>query len=180
MATNTNTTTRNESTRTTSRIESLEQAFVHELSDVLGAERQLLQACPELTGWATHDQLRSALEQHRKQSEEQVKRIEQVFQSLEQRTQPRNCPAMEGIIREVREVCGQAANPDVRDAFLIGGMQKIEHYQIATYGTLATWAERLGFEDAARLLKKTLEEDKQADLKFTKIAESSVNADARR
>lgn len=166
--------------RNTARIDTFEAGFVHELSDLLSAERQITKALPEMMKWASHDELRKALEQHLKETEQQVSRLEQAFKSLERRPQSTTCPAMEGIIREAREMAAAATDPDVRDAFVIAAAQKVEHYEIASYGTVVTWAERLGFEDAAQLLRQTLDEEKRADETLTKIAESTVNADARR
>jgi len=150
----------------------LEDAFHEELRDVLSAEKQLSQALPRLAKAASNEQLREALLHHAEETSHQVDRLEQVFELIDKKPRAKRCEAMEGLVEEGKELLETDAEPEVLDAMLIGAAQKAEHYEIATYGTLCTWAECLGFDKAAELLKATLEEEKMADEKLTEIAES--------
>lgn len=162
-----------------SSITTLEQAFVRELGDVLSAERQLAKVLPELAKHASHDGLKQALEQHRGETERQAERITQAFQSLERKPTAKTCHGMEGIVREAREMCEMVSDADVRDAVVIAAAQKAEHYEIATYGTLVTWAQRLGHKQVAQLLSDTLAEEKRADERLTELAEQRINSQAK-
>lgn len=152
----------------------LEDAFHEELRDVLSAEKQLSQALPRLAKAASNEQLREALLHHAEETSHQVDRLEQVFELIDKKPRAKRCEAMEGLVEEGKELLETDAEPEVLDAMLIGAAQKAEHYEIATYGTLCTWAEQLGYEQALKLLGETLNEEKTADEKLTKIA-SQVN-----
>ena len=159
-------------------LNNLEDAFVEELKDLLSAERQLTKALPRMAKKASNDQLRTAFEDHLKETEQQVKRLEQVFESLGKTPRAKSCEAMKGIIEEGKSVMEEDAEDDVMDAMLIAAAQKVEHYEIASYGTVCTWAKTLGKDDALKLLKQTMDEEEKADQKLTKIAESFVNEQA--
>lgn len=156
----------------------LEEAFVDELKDLLHAERQITKALPKMAKKAENPQLRKAFEEHLKQTEEQISRLEQVFELLGKPARTKKCEGMEGIIGEGKEVM-QEAEEDVVDAVLIAAAQKVEHYEIASYGTVCTWAEELGCEkQVIDLLRRTLSEEKETDEKLTKLAKTRANQEA--
>lgn len=156
----------------------LEEAFVEELKDLLHAERQITKALPRMAKKAENPQLRKAFEEHLKQTEEQISRLEQVFELLGKPARAKKCDGMEGIISEGKEVM-QEAEEDVVDAVLIAAAQKVEHYEIASYGTVCTWAEELGCEKKViDLLKRTLSEEKETDEKLTQLATTRANQEA--
>ncbi|MEX0744047.1 MAG: ferritin-like domain-containing protein [Phycisphaeraceae bacterium] len=159
-------------------MKSLSQAFVDELKDVYSAEKQLTHALPKMAEGASNEQLKAAFKQHLEQTGKQVERLEQVFASLDRAVDSKQCLGMKGIVDEGQELMGEDAAPDVRDAMLIEAAQKVEHYEIAAYGTLCTWADMLGYSDASELLKSTLAEEKQTDDKLTELAEQVVNRQA--
>jgi ferritin-like metal-binding protein YciE len=161
-------------------INSLEKLFVHELKDLYSAEQQILEALPKMADKASHPELRQAFERHRDQTEQQVKRLEQIFDSLEFQPGGHKCKGMEGLIEEGEEVMKDAENDEVRDAGMIAAAQRVEHYEIAAYGTARTYARMLGRADAAQLLQQTLDEEGETDKKLTQLAESRVNPDAMR
>jgi len=158
--------------------ENLYDLLVDELKDLYSAETQLTKALPRMAKKAANTELRTAFSQHLKETENQVARIERVCALLESKPRGKKCVAMEGLIEEGKEVMEEVKDPDVLDAGLIGAAQKVEHYEIAAYGTARTHARRLGYVEAARLLQQTLDEEAEADEKLTRIAESSVNAEA--
>lgn len=159
-------------------VESLEKLLVHELKDLYSAENQILKALPKMAKAASNPELRKAFEKHHKQTEEQVRRIEQIFESLEGRPAGKKCVGMEGLIEEGKEILQEDMPEDLRDAALIGAAQKVEHYEIAAYGTARAFAERLGMREAVRLLQKTLDEEGETDELLTAIAQR-VNQRAR-
>jgi ferritin-like metal-binding protein YciE len=159
-------------------IDSLQKLFVHELKDLYSAENQILDALPKMAEKASDPELRQAFEKHRSQTEEQVRRLEQIFDSLEHQPGGHKCRGMEGLIEEGEEVMKDAEDDDVRDAGMIAAAQRVEHYEIAAYGTARTYARTLGNEDAARLLQQTLDEEGETDKKLTQLAESRVNRSA--
>ena len=156
--------------------ENLQELFVEELRDVYDAEKQLTKALPKMAKAVENEELRAAIEEHLDITRMQVNRLEEVFKSLGMAAKGKTCEGMKGLIEEgsshIEELEGSTL-----DAALIGAAQKVEHYEIATYGTLATWAELLGHQDAKDLLGQTLEEEKEADEKLTAIA-SSINPEA--
>jgi ferritin-like metal-binding protein YciE len=157
---------------------SLEDAFVHELRDVLHAERQITKALPRMARKASDPQLRSAFDQHLRETEEQIRRLEQVFESLGEKVKAKKCEGVEGLLDEGKQVLKEDAEANVRDALLIAAAQKVEHYEIATYGTLCTWSKQLGHRsEVTELLKRNLSEEKQTDELLTQIARR-VNAQA--
>lgn len=151
-------------------MENLHDAFIHELEDILHAEKQLSKAVPRLAKAATDEKLKNGFEKHAEQTKNQVARLERVFQMLNVKPKNRKCDGMAGLIEEASTIMGEDAEPEVMDALLIEAAQKVEHYEIATYGTLCTWAEELGYQDALDVLKETLREEKDEDRKLTEAA----------
>jgi ferritin-like metal-binding protein YciE len=153
----------------------LHELFLDELADVLHAERQLTKALPKLAKAAISEDLREAFESHLEETETHITRLEQVFESLGETVKAKKCPAMEGIIKEGKETVDEHKDSAALDAAIIAAAQKAEHYEIAAYGCLCTWAESMGHDEALDLLKMTLEEEKAADEKLTTIATSQAN-----
>jgi ferritin-like metal-binding protein YciE len=149
----------------------LREAFIDELRDVLDAERQLLKALPKLTKAAENEELQGAFEEHAQQTEEQIRRLEQVFKALDETARGKKCMGMEGLIKEGQEKIEDEAG----DAALIGAAQKAEHYEIAAYGTLIAWATAMEENEIVELLQETLDEEKETDEKLTTLAETIVN-----
>ncbi len=158
-------------------ITNLRDAFLDEIRDIYHAEKQLLKALPKLAKAASDVELRSALENHLAETENQVSRLEQVFELVGEKPETRTCAGMAGIIEEGSDVLGEDSSP-VLDAMIIASAQRAEHYEIAAYGTVAAWAEGLGYTDAAELLRETLDEEKTADETLTGLAESGINSAA--
>jgi ferritin-like metal-binding protein YciE len=156
-------------------IDSLGSLFEDELKDIYDAEKQITKALPKMIKKAGADELRSAFEEHLQQTEQQIERLEQVFELLELPARGKKCVGMQNLIKEGQEMMSEAEDDDTRDALMIAAAQKIEHYEIASYGTLRVWANLLGHEDAASLLEETLDEEKETDQRLTTIAESFVN-----
>ena len=156
--------------------ENLQELFVDELRDVYDAEKQLTKALPKMAKAAESDELRAAFEEHLDITRMQVNRLEEVFKSLGLAARGKTCDGMKGLIEEGKSHM-EELDGSTLDAALIGAAQKVEHYEIATYGTLATWAELLGHQDAKDLLGQTLEEEKEADEKLTGIA-GQINPEA--
>lgn len=159
-------------------IKTAEDLFIHELSDIYSAEKQLTKALPRLARAADNPALATAFETHLEETQGQIERIDQVVEVLGIRLKRIKCAAMEGLVEEGKEVIDAIDKGPVRDAALIGGAQKVEHYEIASYGTIAALAKQLGYKDALPLLLETLEEEKAADEKLTLLAKSGGNAKA--
>jgi ferritin-like metal-binding protein YciE len=159
-------------------MENLQDLLKEDLKDVYNAENQLVKALPKMAKTATNPQLKQAIQTHLAETEEHVNRLEQVMEMLGMPARGKKCKAMEGIIEEGKEVMDEDAEDDVMDAALIGAAQKAEHYEIATYGTLCTYADLLGLKDAKRLLGQTLDEEKKTDQLLTDLAESVINLEA--
>jgi ferritin-like metal-binding protein YciE len=159
-------------------LESMQDLYLHELKDIYNAEKQILQALPKMAEKATHTELRQAFEEHHRVTEEQVRRLDTIFDNLGQSAGGKKCKGMEGLIEEGEEILEEDADPDVRDAALIAAAQRIEHYEIAAYGTARTYAQQLGFDNHVDLLQRTLDEEGQTDRRLTELAESRVNKDA--
>ena len=154
----------------------LEKLFTDTLKDIYWAEKQLTKALPKMQKNATTDELKSAIEEHLTQTQEHVSRLEQVFEMCGKKAQAKKCEAMEGLIEEGNEIVEETEKGTMtRDAGIIMAAQKVEHYEIATYGCLVTFAKSLGMDDAAELLSETLDEEKDADEKLTRIAEDNIN-----
>ena len=162
------------------QMDTLRDLFVHELKDVASAERQILKALPKMINATSEPELAQALESHRLETEAQVGRLEQILTGLGEPTRTNKaCKGMEGILEEGSDMLKEKdIDPEVLDAGIIAGAQKVEHYEIAVYGTLATYAKTLGEQEALQLLLTTLNEEKAADEKLTKIAKSYVNVEA--
>jgi ferritin-like metal-binding protein YciE len=159
-------------------IDSLRKLYEEELKDLLNAERQILEALPKMVKKAGNPQLKGAFEEHRMVTEKQVERLQTIFELLGKTARGKKCKGMEGLLEEGQDMMNEDLDPDVMDAALIGAAQKVEHYEIAAYGTLRTFAQVLGETEHARLLQQTLDEEGEADKTLTKIAESFVNAAA--
>jgi len=154
----------------------LEKLFTDSLKDIYWAEKHLTKTLPKMKKKATTDELKSAIEEHLAQTEEHVSRLEQVFEICGKKAQAKKCDAMEGLTKEGDSIIEETENNTMtRDAGIIMAAQKVEHYEIATYGSLVQLAKTLGKNDAAEILHQTLEEEKQADEKLTEIAEWNVN-----
>lgn len=161
------------------QIKSVEDIFIHLLSDTYSAEKQLTKALSKLSRSAYSDKLTAAFQSHLNETHGQIERIDQVVDSEDGLKLKRiKCAAMEGLIEEANEVIESTDKNEVRDAALIAAAQKVEHYEIASYGTLVTLAEQLGYKKAAKLLKETLEEEKATDVKLTDLAFNNVNKKA--
>ena len=160
------------------KLSSLQDLLVEQLQDLYDAEHQLTKALPKMAQAATNPQLQKAFNTHLAETEGHISRLEQVFQSLGEKATRKTCKAMKGLIEEGDEVLKEDADPEVKDAALIAAANRVEHYEIAGYGTVRTFAEQLGLNDAANLLQQILDEEFAADQKLTKIAESRVNKQA--
>ncbi|HMG90360.1 MAG TPA: ferritin-like domain-containing protein [Chryseolinea sp.] len=156
----------------------LMKLFEDSLKDIYWAEKALTKALPKMIKNATSADLIEALQNHLSETETQIGRVEQVFEILEKKPVAKKCEAMEGLIKEGEGVMEECEDGSMMDAGIISAGQKIEHYEIASYGTLRTFAETLGLEDVAELLAETLEEEKAADEKLTEVAVSAVNVQA--
>ena len=157
----------------------LRSLFIDELRDALHAERQLTKALPKLAKAATSPELRAALENHLGETEEQINRLERVFELLEESGKPKPCAGMQGIVEEGSDLIEQEDKGAALDAGIIASAQRAEHYEMAAYGTLIAWAEALGEDDVVKLLQKTLDEEKAADKKLTALAEAGINEAAK-
>lgn len=161
-----------------SKMRTLEDMYVDLLKDLYSAEKQLVKALPKLAKNSSSSDLQKAFQEHLKQTEGQVDRIERIFSDMGGSPRGKKCVGMEGLIEEGNELLKEDAEPEVLDAGLIAAAQKVEHYEIAGYGTARAWAERLGYDRAAQLLQQTLDEESMANEKLTQIAESHVNMEA--
>lgn len=159
-------------------MKSLDGLFKHFVRDMYYAERQVLKALPKMARKADSDDLRSAFETHREETEQQIENLEKVFEIMQMKARGVTCDAMNGILDEGKEIMEEAEGPDVRDAGMIAAAQAVEHYEITLYGTMVTWAKTLGMHDAAKLLQENLDQEIATDKKLTKIAESHVNKQA--
>jgi ferritin-like metal-binding protein YciE len=151
-------------------VTNLQELFVQELKDVLDAERQITKALPKMAKAAESKELAAAFEEHLAQTEEQIERLETIFKNLDKAARGKHCPGMEGIIKEGEEMIKEEEAGPTLDAAMIAGAQKVEHYEIASYGTLVEYAKLLGLDDAVELLQMTLAEEKETDEKLTQIA----------
>src|SRR5437764_6099099 len=157
---------------------SLHDLYVDELRDLYNAENQLLKALPRMAKAASDESLRAAFEEHLEVTRGQVERLDRIFKELGARATGKKCVAMEGLIEEGKEMMEEDAEPAVLDAALISAAQKVEHYEIASYGCVCTYAEMLGYEQVHDLLGQNLEEEELTDEKLTALAESVINVDA--
>jgi ferritin-like metal-binding protein YciE len=160
-------------------IDSLQTLLVEQLKDVYDAEKRLTKALPKMVKKVTHDELRSAIESHLVETKEHVARLEQAFEALGETAKAKTCAGMKGLLEEGDEHAAEDYDDDgLRDAAIIGSAQRVEHYEIAAYGTILAHARLLGLDDVVSILEPTLEEEKAADEKLTEIAEGVVNLDA--
>ena len=158
--------------------ETLHDAFIDELRDTYDAEKQLTKALPKLAKAATNTKLRAAFEAHLKETQGQIERLEQVFESLDEKVRGKHCDGIAGIIEEGESIMEEDFNETTMDACLIAAGQRAEHYEMAAYGTLVAWAQAMGHTRAAKLLKQTLDEEKAADKKLSGLAEGGINQGA--
>lgn len=156
-------------------IQTMNDLFHHTLADIYYAEQQILKALPDMVEKATEPQLKQGFQTHLRETEAQVRRLEQVFQKLDLKAKGVDCPAIDGILKEAKEVAGEVEDKSVLDAALIAAAQAVEHYEMTRYGTLIAWAKQLGRPDVATLLQQTLQEERATDEKLTAMAESKVN-----
>jgi len=156
----------------------LHDAFLDELRDMYHAEKQLTKALPKLMKAASNAELVDAFESHLAETENHVNRLEQVFESLGETARAKTCDGMKGIVEEASAMMQESFDENTMDAVLIAAAQRAEHYEIAAYGTLVTWARRMQHDDAAELLQQNLDEESAADEKLTEIAESGINQTA--
>jgi ferritin-like metal-binding protein YciE len=156
---------------------SLRELYIDELKDLYSAETQLVKALPKMAKAASNDQLRQGFEEHLRQTSEHVSRLEQIFEALEEKPTGKKCVGMEGLVKEGSEVMKEAYADEVKDAAIIGAAQRVEHYEMAGYGTVRAFAELLGETEHVSLLEETLNEEKEADQKLTQLAEE-INASA--
>jgi ferritin-like metal-binding protein YciE len=153
----------------------LRDAFIAELRDSYDSEKQLTKALPKMASAASTPALKEALESHLEETRGHVERLEQVFESIDEKAQGKHCDGIAGIIKEGSAALGEDFDEATMDAAIIAGGQRAEHYEIAAYGTLIAWAKQLNLDDAVNLLQQTLDEEKTADQKLTEIAEDVVN-----
>jgi ferritin-like metal-binding protein YciE len=156
----------------------LNDLFLDTLKDIYYAEKQILKSLPKMAKAATSDQLRAAFEKHHDETEGQIGRLEQIFELLDKPARGKKCDAIEGILDEGKEIMDEYKGASGLDAGLLAAAQAVEHYEISRYGTLKSWAGKLGMNEAVRLLDQTLNEEKKTDDTLTKIAETAVNAEA--
>jgi ferritin-like metal-binding protein YciE len=153
-------------------METLRDLYVDELKDLWSAEKQILKALPRMVKAATARDLKQGFSKHERQTREHVRRLERIFKSLEQSPRGKKCVGMEGLLEEGAELIKERPDPDVLDAGLITAAQHVEHYEMAGYGTVRTWAKLLGLRDHAQLLQQTLDEEGDTDKALTKLAET--------
>ena len=153
----------------------LREALVDEIRDLYNAEKQLTKALPKMAKGATSEELREAFESHLEETEGQITRLERVFELLDEKPRGKHCAGMAGIVEEGSEKLQEDAEDSVMDAMLIASAQKVEHYEIGSYGTAIAWAEALGLTEVAEVLNETLAEEKAADEKLSALAESGIN-----
>jgi ferritin-like metal-binding protein YciE len=156
----------------------LDALFHDTLKDIYYAEKKILSALPKMAKAAQNEDLKAAFEKHESETEEQIARLEKIFEMMDQKPQGKRCPAIEGIIEEGQEIAKEYKGSPALDAGLLSAAQAVEHYEISRYGTLSTWANELGMEGAVELLQATLQEEKATDEALTELAETAVNQQA--
>jgi ferritin-like metal-binding protein YciE len=160
------------------KVKTLNDLFLDGLKDIYYAEKQILRALPRMAKAAESDELRQAFETHKEETQGQIERLDQVFEMLEKRASGKTCDAIIGIIDEGKEIMEEYGESDALDAGIVSSAQAIEHYEMCRYGTLRTWAQSLGMNDAAKLLDQTLEEEKKTDALLTELAQKAANPKA--
>ena len=159
-------------------LKTMDDLFMHGLKDLYYAEKKLVQNLPKMAKKANSPELAQAIENHLKETEGQVTRLERIFESCEATPRGKKCPAMDGLLEEGKELMQEAEDDDTLDAGMLAAAQAVEHYEIARYGTMVAWAQELGMTDAANLLQETLDEEKNADRLLSQIAEGKLNREA--
>jgi len=165
---------------TSTEFDSLESLLIEQLQDLYDAENRLVDALPKMADAASSPQLKQAFQTHLNETKTQVNRLEQAFQLLDQSAKRESCEAMKGLVKEGEEMINAKGDPAIKDAALIAAAQRVEHYEIAGYGSARNFAQRCGRQEVADLLQQTLQEEGDADKKLTQIAESSINEKAAR
>ena len=160
------------------RLDTLEKLFVEELRDLYSAENQLLKALPRMATTASSDELKQAFEDHLEETKEHVARLDEIFKGLDESPKGKTCKAMKGLVEEGSEILEEEGERSVLDAGIIAAAQKVEHYEIASYGTARAWATLLGEDEAADLLQQTLDEEGEANKRLNELAEEIVNPGA--
>jgi ferritin-like metal-binding protein YciE len=160
------------------KLDSLRKLYIEELRDLYDAENQLVKALPKMAKAVASDELKQAFEQHLEQTKGHVERLERIFEELEERPKGKACQAMKGLVKEGSEMLDQDGEESVLDAGIIAAAQKVEHYEIASYGTVRTFANLLREAEAAKLLEETLDEESEANEKLNELAEDIVNPEA--
>lgn len=160
------------------KLNTLKDLYIEQLRDLYSAETQLVEALPKMVEKATHSELKQALRDHLEETRGQVQRLEQIFRSLDEKPGGETCQAMKGLIKEGEEMIKKRGDDDVRDAGIIAAAQRVEHYEISGYGTVATYAEMLNRREDHQLLKQTLDEEQSADGLLNRIAKQVVNVEA--
>ena len=161
-------------------IESLQELLIEEMRDIYSAEVQLTKAMPKMVKKASNPQLKKAFETHLKETEGQIQRLQKIFDKLGKKPTGKKCAAMEGLVEEGKEMMGEDMDDETMDAALIAVAQKVEHYEIASYGTVRTWARHIGDEQTAKLLQQTLDEEGKTDKLLSQLAEKNINIEAAR
>jgi ferritin-like metal-binding protein YciE len=156
----------------------LDELFYDTVKDIFYAEKKILTALPKMAKAAQNPDLKAAFEKHKTETEEQVSRLQQVFELLEKKPQGKKCPAIDGIIEEGQEIAKEYKGSPALDSGLLAAAQAVEHYEISRYGTLRTWAQELGLTEAVRLLEATLKEEEETDLTLSELAQTCVNQEA--
>ena len=159
-------------------IKTMNDLFVHTLKDIYYAENQIVKALPDMIDKATDSGLKQGFQSHLAETKNHIQRLEQVFKMHGEKVEGVDCPAIDGILKEAKEVSGEVADKQVLDAALIAMAQAVEHYEMTRYGTLIAWAKQLGRADCASVLEQNLKEEKAADQKLTGLAERGINAKA--
>ncbi len=160
------------------KISTLHDLYIEELRDIYDAENQIVSALPQMAKAASNEELKNAFEEHLEQTKEQIERLKKIFEGAGVPAKGKKCQGINGIIDECKELIDEDIEPEVLDAGLITAAQKVEHYEIASYGSLCTYAKLLGNEDDADQLQQTLDEEKETDETLTDLAESTINVDA--
>lgn len=161
------------------KLKTLKDLYVEELRDLYSAENQIVKALPKMAKAASSPELKAAFEQHLQETKGQVERLETIFRALGEKASGKTCKAMEGLVEEGEELIKEKPDASVLDAGLISAAQRVEHYEMAGYGSVRTYAQTLGEKDAAQLLQQTLEEEGMTDKKLTQLAETLINAQAK-
>ncbi len=159
-------------------LNTLKDLYIHELKDLYSAEKQIIQALPKMAKAATNEELAAGFKEHLEQTREHAVRLEKILSSHSQTTRGPKCKGMEGVLAEGAEMIGEEADDEVKDAGLISAAQRVEHYEMAGYGSARTYAELVGDTEGARLLQTTLEEETTTDRKLTKLAKTAINVAA--